>query len=122
MAFTVPAEGSRPRVVVRLLPTCSPAMLQLRKLAPTSNAVRSITVPAQSAAEPLTAAGASGTAAEVAPTTAPTPLYNTSILQVRRQCPRSAMKITAHNYSLYCLSNTMHVWGTKCRFASFVDA
>ena len=78
VAITVPGEGGRPRVALRLLPTCSPAMLQLRKLAPGSNAVRSILAAPQPDAE----AAAAGDQLGAAPSTAPTSHYNASILQV----------------------------------------
>lgn len=94
VAIAVPREGSRPRVTLRLLPTCSPAMLQLRKLAPGSNAVRSILA----AAQPDAAAAAAGGQLEAAPATAPTPHYNASILQVSLFCGQILCAVDGHSH------------------------
>jgi Nrap protein domain 1 len=59
-------------LTLRLLPTCDPDMLQLRKLSPDANAVRTI------CGQPATA--------QAEQTGLSTPHYNTSILQVSQSC------------------------------------
>lgn len=71
------SKGDRASATLRLLPTCDAQMLQLRKLSPDANAVRSIHDQAASA----TADSAATSQTEQAG--AATPHYNTSILQVR---------------------------------------
>lgn len=75
-------------VTLRLLPTSDPDMLQLRKLSPDANAVRTIS-------------GQPAATAQAEQTGLPTPHYNTSILQVSSAAqytalPTSCWSIEAH--------------------------
>lgn len=72
------SKADRTVPTLRLLPTCDHQMLQLRKLAPDANAVRSIY--SQGAA--MATEGAPPPQADH--TGDATPHYNTSILQVRQ--------------------------------------
>ena len=66
-------EAGSAALTLRLLPTCDPAMLQMRKLSPDANAVRTIS-------------GQPAATAQAEQTGLPTPHYNTSILQVSQPC------------------------------------
>lgn len=76
-------EAGSAALTLRLLPTCDPDMLQLRKLAPDANAVRTIS-------------GQPAATAQAEQTGVPTPHYHSSILQVshpafnRRHCQGAA--------------------------------
>jgi Nrap protein domain 1 len=63
-------------LTLRLMPTCVPQMLQLRKLSPDANAVRTIS------SQPAATYPNSAATAQTEQSGASTPHYNSSILQV----------------------------------------
>lgn len=87
MLLLHPAPGASPSgLTLRLLPTLPPSTFPLARLAPHRNNLRTAAPPAAAAAAAPAkpAAGAQGGEGDAG---APTPHYNTSVLQVRRWVP-----------------------------------
>jgi Nrap protein domain 1 len=87
-------EAGSAALTLRLLPTCDPDMLQMRKLAPDANAVRTIS------GQPATA--------QAEQTGVPTPQYNTSILQVSHPAQHAALPTSCWSVEAYMANSTRH--------------